>query len=110
MRDSASEVYGLGERAMARKSDPDTSHDAAASISEEALTDSQLIVQWILSNYGPMTDEQIAWWYKDREFAKSVSPSGLRSRRSELVRWGLVERCGTGKTASGRDCAIWKVI
>jgi hypothetical protein len=79
-------------RPAARASDPDCSHEAARSISREALQLSQKYVSMMLER-GPKTDEEImpradSYW----------SHSRIRTARSELVVMGLVEGGG------GRDC------
>lgn len=108
----------LFEQAHARRTDPKTSHQAAASVVNIGPTREAIL--WILRKFGPLTDERIAeviesrpaglidhlrtcsWWPN--------SPSGLRSRRAELVRLGFVEDSGhTGRTAAGRACTIWRI-
>jgi len=86
-----------------RKRDPETSCEAAVKAQKKAsLTQYEIVA--VLRVYGPMTDEQIA-----AKFAFAVSPSGLRSRRAELVALGMVRWSGTfGKTASGGKCRIWE--
>lgn len=100
------------EIAHARRTDPETSKQAAASVTNLGRTRDAILK--ILKAHGPMTDEQIREIYAGRtEFGHDypfASPSGLRSRRSELVRLGLVVDSGQlGKTASGRQTIIWKV-
>lgn len=118
MRDAASEVYGLGERAMARRSDPATSHDAAASISEEGLTRSQCLVVEALSLRGPMDDNGIRYVVHHIMHEHSFGDSRLRSARAELCdRPGhpnphpLVRDSGRReRTPSGRWAAIWCLV
>lgn len=96
------------EQARARRNDPPNSKLAAASVINLGRTRDAILD--ILGSFGDMTDEQIAQWYGDRwkkwNYPKS-SPSGLRSRRAELVKLNFVKAVGTGKTKSGRPCAIW---
>ena len=98
----------LFEQAHARASDPETSKSAARSVVNLGRTRDAILA--LLKAAGPATDEEI--WdryhvaYPSRE---AVSPSGLRSRRAELVRMGFVEACGEGKTVSGRACTIWRI-
>lgn len=99
--------------AHARNSDPETSHQAAASVRIANLGRTRDGIMDVLKVNGQQTDEQI-WetysrWHDLGRTVPRSSPSGLRSRRSELVRMGFVEACGTGKTASGRPCTIWKI-
>jgi len=63
---------------------------------------------WLLRMYGPLTDEQIAERHDMQVLKPKASPSGLRSRRAELVKLGFVESAGLGKTQSGRPCNKWR--
>ncbi len=85
-----------------RKTDPETSLAAAASVTE--LTKKQELVLSVLRELGPMTDEQIA-----EQWVRPFSESGLRTRRSELVRRGLVRWTGEHrKLRSGRMARVWE--
>lgn len=84
----------------ARHTDPQTSHDAANSVVE--VTKTQLAIYKLLKK--PMTDEQLVERYKAKAWA---SDSGIRSRRSELVELGLIERKSEAKTRSGRKAIVW---
>lgn len=98
-------------RAIARTTDPITSHQAAASVREITKTHERVLE--VLERYGPATDEEIERYYFNLaelfDWPKA-SPSGLRSRRAELVTLGKVFDTGQrGKTASGRQTAIWEL-
>lgn len=96
------DVFGLGDRAVARREDPDTSHEAADSV--ERIGEVQRAVLRVLRD-GPRCDESIA-----QLCPVAVSPSGLRSRRAELVARGLVEWAGTySLTSSGRRTRVWRL-
>jgi len=102
----------LFEQARARRSDPRHSHEAAASVQNLGRT--REAIKKILKDYGPSTDERIALIYRGLlgkgESIPESSPSGLRSRRAELVKMGFVEDSGnTGRTAAGRPCSIWRL-
>lgn len=76
-------------RAVVRVSDPDTSRQAAARVNENPtkLRASQARVLNIFKAYGDLTDEQLIEYLHDVEDQlgiKRMSPSGARSRRSEL--------------------------
>ena len=92
----------------ARTTDPSTSHEAAASIKN--VTPVQAAILGIL--FRPMTDEQLIQEYRKtqammpRLFA-NASDSGIRSRRAELVKQGLVFPVGYGKTKSNRNTIVW---
>ena len=95
--------------AHARRGDPDTSHDAAASITD--LTARRAAVLDLLRRDGWMTDETIHDHYQDGDIQPPQSPSGLRTRRSELVTLGLV--CDTGEREilrSGRRAVVWRAV
>ena len=92
----------LFDEAHARRDDPDTSHAAAASVT--ALTATRLAIIDVLATYGPATDETIALHYD----GPPASPSGLRTRRSELVRAGKVYDTGRRqRLRSGRHAVVW---
>jgi predicted HTH transcriptional regulator len=92
-----------GQKAVTRRSDPETSREAAASISSERLRESQQHVLAILKTLGPLTDEWLCNY-----LATSMSPSGARTRRAELVARGLVYDTGKRETlASGRKAVVW---
>ena len=99
--------------AHARHTDVATSHLAARSV--EDLNAKQRAVLKIFENYsrGPLSDELLIvayHGYSDRPEYPKQSPSGLRSRRSELVRAGLLVDSGhRGRTASGRSTILWKL-
>lgn len=94
-----------GPMAVARRTDPLTSHLAAASITSERIRKSQADVLRVLSS-GPMCDEQIA--DRARELGVKQSPSGLRTRRAELVDLGQVIDSGERvRLRSGRMSIVW---
>ena len=58
--------------------------------------------------YGSLTDEQLVSVYGQMDDVADQSDSGLRTRRSELVKMGLL--CDTGQTRrirSGRMAVVW---
>lgn len=101
--------------AIARLTDPETSHEAAASV--ENITATQTAILKLLGAFA-MTDEQLVWHYEQqirmgadaRDFPRA-SASGIRSRRAELVRLGFVKDSGKRtKIASGRNAIIWEHV
>lgn len=71
----------------ARRTDPATSHEAGEKVSK--LRASQARVLSMFKLYGDMHDKQLMDYLHDAEKAaglKPMSPSGVRSRRSELAR------------------------
>lgn len=93
--------------AVARRTDPSTSHAAAASISSSKLRSSQVAVLEWLREHGPATDEALVELYNGPD----QSPSGLRTRRRELVEQRLVRDSGARQPlASGRMAIVWEVV
>lgn len=93
--------------AHARRTDRQTSKDAAKSV--QRIRESQADVLTVIRKYGPVSDEQISWYYRDLGMPRQ-SESGLRTRRSELVALGLVVDSGQlGQTLSNRKTVLWKV-
>ena len=91
--------------AHARTTDPQTSHEAAASIEKTNLT--QFYIWLALKR--PATDVELLERYRNDRNAPQASDSGIRSRRSELVEAGMVEDSGLRqKLPSGRNAIVWK--
>lgn len=97
--------------AVARRSDPDTSHEAARSVT--SIRESHRAVLRVFKQYGGMTDEDLLNYYTAcTELAgfPRQSDSGLRTRRSELVAAGKLRDSGkrtVGRT--GRRMIVWEV-
>jgi len=91
----------------ARNTDPQTSHEAAASVKD--LTETKKYILKALNR--PRTDIGLGEAYRNLKFAPRVSESGLRSRRSELVTDGLVRDSGERvKLESGRKAIVWERV
>lgn len=96
-----------GEKARARTTDPETSHEAAESV---AVRENQVRVYQVLSQLGPSTDEWLVYCYP-QYMSHPQSPSGIRTRRKELRDKGLVR--WTGRKVRGqtnRMMRVWEVI
>jgi len=91
-------------RAVARRTDPDTSREAADSLGD--LTDLQVRVLNLLDHIGAATDEALVDAYTAR-FGQ-VSPSTVRTRRRELEDVGAVEIVAYGQTKGGRRCRVYQ--
>ena len=90
-------------RPRTRHADPATSHRAAATVVRTSAL-KQLILDALAAR--PMTDEELI----DELTLAGVhaSPSGVRSRRAELVDEGRVHETGrTRSTRMGRDATVW---
>lgn len=99
--------------ALSRGTDPETSRQAAASISGAKMRETQRVIVEILDRFGPACDEDIAVYatqLASLDQAPKQSPSGLRSRRAELVTAGIVRDSGDRtKTSSGRQTIVWEL-
>ena len=106
LRSMQSGAYTTGHvRAVARRTDPDTSWDAALSVTR--IRESQREVLDVLERMGGLgTDEGIARVYNGRQ-----SPSGLRTRRAELVTLGAIVDTGQRVVGStGRRMIVWRAV
>ncbi|WP_319456907.1 MULTISPECIES: hypothetical protein [unclassified Mycobacterium] len=97
--------------ALARHTDPHTSREAAAGIVGDRLRTSQTAVLAVLRHHGPLDDRTLVDVY-DMLVATGAqprqSPSGIRSRRHELVEAGQVVDTGDRvKLPSGRRAIVW---
>jgi hypothetical protein len=95
----------------ARTTDPDTSHEAAKSVSKlKEMYDTMLIA---FESLGPMNDDQLIrlWKVGVKELGwRDASESGIRSRRSELVAQGKIIDSGKRvKMRSGRLSIVWEL-
>ena len=95
----------------ARATDPFTSVQARASISRERLRVTQEAVLAVLRFHGPIDDRTLVDIYEmlaESGVQPRQSPSGIRSRRHELVVAGKVVDTGERvKLASGRNAIVW---
>lgn len=95
------------QEAHARRTDPGTSHAAAASVRN--MTALQLLILRTLREIGPCTDERLAEYLQEHDMT-TLSLSGLRTRRAELVQLGAVRDTGqTQLTLAGRSAIVWEI-
>lgn len=103
-------------QAYARSTDPETSHEAAGSISAEHLRQSQWAVLHLFQYYGPMTHDETISNYNLNKYEQcrdwpKQSPSGIRTRCRELVRMGRIRDSGQRQVlATGRKAIVWEVV
>lgn len=96
-----------GSEPVARMTDPGTSWAAARTVGH--IRESQKRILDVLSAYGPCTDEQIAEVLS--QWGIRISPSGARTRRSELVDVGLVrDSKDRMRMKSGRWAIKWEAV
>jgi hypothetical protein len=92
---------------QARKTDPQTSHDAANSVKDVSKTKKAILV--LLRKH--QSDMQLVANYSKlarQNKAPRASESGIRSRRAELVRLGLVKDTGKrDRSAANRQMIVW---
>ena len=109
--------YRLPDRARARSTDPQTSHDAAASQTPLSLTRGQAIVIHLFRVHRNLNELSAEYGMTDVDFVSIakhhgyvISESGLRTRRCELVDKHLLEDSGfTRMLLSGRKAIIWRI-
>jgi hypothetical protein len=92
---------------QARRTDPQTSHDAAKSVKDINKT-KQAILSLLRKH---QSDMQLVANYSKlvrQNKAPRASESGIRSRRAELVKLGLVKDTGKrDRSASNRQMIVW---
>lgn len=104
-----------GDSARARKTDPETSHAAADSITPEGREASELEVLAILADAStPITAEQLESRHVQRAWqgqtGHAYTASRLRTALKQLADDGHVERTLVeGRTKSGRRAATWRI-
>jgi|GEM_PF-4618473 len=83
---------------------------------DKHFSGTHLRVLFLLANSPPATDSQLWRLWSSRMSRREnpwplSSPAGLRSRRAELVRWGLAEHTGTwGTSDAGRRSREWHPV
>ena len=92
--------------AKTRAADGPTSRKAAASV--QNMTRKRSDVMQAFRRFGDLTDEQLRDVYGTMDGVSQQSESGLRTRRSELVRMELLRDTGqVRRMRSGRQAAVW---
>ena len=96
--------------AFARTTDPQTSHDAAASVGN--ISKVQHAILQILNGRGMHDENMIAQYRMWQELGSDLYPQAtdqsIRSRRAELVKLGLVKACPMKeKMSTGRLATVW---
>lgn len=73
------------------------------------LTPGQTAVLAVLKEYGPIADHALVP-LAQHQMKINQSSSGIRSRRAELERRGLVTQVTTTKTRSGRQAGVFEAV
>ena len=95
--------FTIGPEPRARTTDPDTSHEAAASMFDEAESQ-RLRILVCLEYYGAMTADFL-------DEALDLRPTSAGRRLPELEEAGLVTPTGDkALTRSGRKARLWRVV
>lgn len=99
--------------ALARTTDPETSHEAARSVGDTTETQQRILEIFYDFPIG-LTDFELQALFRDRSYRDKryplASESGIRSRRSELVAAGkLIDSGIRHKLPSGRKAIVWKL-
>jgi hypothetical protein len=93
----------------ARLTNPETSHEAAASVKN--ITQTQQAILSIFERFGAMVDDRLVELYHLKVAggtAPRASLSGIKTRRKELVLHGLLEDSGDRQVLqSGRKAIVW---
>lgn len=96
-------------KAKVRRRDPQTSWDAAISQSPEATQRLYAAIHRVLTVRGPMTDDELLHTFERLKFAHT--PSGVRSRRKELVEAGWIRDSGTKRSSdAGSPSIVWEAV
>jgi len=104
--EEAREMAGLLLEAKTRANAAKTSQKAAASV--QRMTRKRQDVMATFRRFGALTDEQLVSVYSSMDDVTDQSDSGLRTRRNELVRMGLLADTGqTRPIRSGRQAILW---
>lgn len=91
----------------ARKTDPATSHEAAASTPEYILSRIETYVLAIFLKGVDLTDEELITIMQNNGYPGT--PSGIRTARKELAKIGKIVVAGYGKSKYGRTMQIWGI-
>lgn len=94
---------------VARRTDPETSHEAARKVKAETVARTKAAILTALAFLPPATDEDIVDHCQNLD--PTMTPSGIRTRRNELA-WETPPRvvfCGYGETRAGNRCRLWRL-
>lgn len=92
---------------LTRKTDPQTSHEAAEGVHNKITDLQQIILDWSRTRMSFTDDIMVAEISIDHP---KHSPSTWRTRRSELRDAGLIEKVGRTKNARGNNVTVWKAV
>lgn len=97
------------QEALARATDPDTSHAAVPTRAKRE--EQKRAILWLLENVGPMTDHELTWQYsrlRTQHNWPATQADSVRKRRADLKNEGRVVDTGTvSGFAGGRASIVW---
>lgn len=103
VQDWLDEASNFESRKLARRTDPATSHSAAARVREFRARHADIILE-ALRQFGPMTVDEIAKRTR-------LQSQQINKRTPELARAGLARAdAGVRGSASGRPERIWRAL
>lgn len=108
------DLEGIQEMTIfhARATDPNTSHQAAASINYFSLKPAQRAIITIIKNNPAIGDDRIYELYLNQvQFGlmPMYTPQAIRTMRVNLWRDGFIQVSGLGKNRFGRNIRLWMV-
>jgi len=89
-------------KAYARNTDPGTSHEAAAKVTPKLRKLQQEVLD-IFQRHRRLTD-------LDLQEVTYTAGSTYRTRRSELVKMGLLRNSGDRKHQAGANRIVWEIV
>lgn len=90
----------------ARRTDPDTSHEAGEALTEKRLSDIQTDVLSWFRTVKRATDEQLETHFRDKYTAQTT----VSKRRTDLVRLGYLRDSGERQlNSNNRRMIIWEI-
>ncbi len=99
---------GLGPRParpLARKTDPPTSHAAAAAMTTRRLTALQEKIAGLLGDHpGGMISEEMS------DLMPGTKENTINPRMKPMEERGIVRRCGTRLAKTGRQQIVWDLL
>ena len=102
------------EQARARNSDPVESHWAADSVTNLRAKQNDVLTVFRSVGSTPLSEELLVTIYTAMAETGRVAPqsiSGIRTRRSELERKGMIKKSSLrALTPRGRPCGMWELV
>src|SRR5688500_15488808 len=96
-------------RAHARSYHPQESHDAARSISQDSISDTQQKVLEVLRLQQPATAELTVALFRISYPSSTVTDQRSRTALSDTEKRGLTYRSPGGVSSHGRAAALWSL-